>query len=48
MVHDMYLMKVKTPAESKGPWDYYNIVAKLPGEEVYAKLSESTCGFIKK
>ncbi len=48
MVHDMFLMKVKTPAESKTPWDYYNIVAKLPGEEVYTKLSESTCGFIKK
>ena len=35
MIHDMYLMQVKTPAESKGPWDYYKVVATLPGEEVY-------------
>jgi len=48
MVHDMYLMQVKTPAESKGPWDYYKVVATLPGEEVYTKLSESTCKLVKK
>ena len=48
MIHDMYLMQVKTPAESKGPWDYYKVVATLPGEEVYTKLSESTCKLVKK
>ena len=48
MVHDMFLMQVKTPAESKGPWDYYKVVATLPGEEVYTKLSESTCPLVKK
>ncbi|MFU1904534.1 ABC transporter substrate-binding protein [Bordetella avium] len=48
MVHDMYLMQVKTPAESKGPWDYYKVVATLPGDEVYTKLSESTCKLLKK
>ncbi|OZI51051.1 ABC transporter substrate-binding protein [Bordetella genomosp. 4] len=48
MVHEMYLMQVKTPAESKGPWDYYKVVAKLPGDEVYTKPSESTCKLIKK
>ncbi len=48
MVHDMYLMQVKTPAESKGPWDYYKVVATLPGDEVYTKLSESTCKLVKK
>ena len=31
MVHDMYLMQVKTPSESKEPWDYYKLVAKVPG-----------------
>ncbi|WP_313460527.1 ABC transporter substrate-binding protein, partial [Achromobacter sp.] len=35
MIHDMYLMQVKTPAESKAPWDYYKVVATLPGDEVY-------------
>lgn len=47
MIHDMYLMQVKTPTESKGPWDYYKIVATLPGEQVYTKLSESTCKLLK-
>ena len=48
MVHDMYLMQVKTPKESKGPWDYYKVVATLPGDDVYTKLSESTCKLVKK
>jgi len=48
MVHDMYLMQVKTPQESKGRWDYYKVVATLPGDEVYTKLSESTCKLVKK
>jgi len=48
MVHDMFLMQVKTPKESKGPWDYYKVVATLPGDDVYTKLSESTCKLIKK
>ncbi|KRC76203.1 Receptor family ligand binding region [compost metagenome] len=48
MIHDMYLMQVKSPAESKGPWDYYKVVATLPGDEVYTKLSESTCKLVKK
>ncbi|AOB30573.1 ABC transporter permease [Bordetella sp. H567] len=48
MIHDMYLMQVKTPKESKGPWDYYKVVATLPGDQVYTKLSESTCKLVKK
>jgi len=48
MVHDMFLMQVKTPKESKGRWDYYKVVATLPGDEVYTKLSESTCKLVKK
>ena len=48
MVHDMLLAQVKTPAESKGPWDYYKVVATLPGNNVFGSLAESTCAFIKK
>ncbi|WP_026640325.1 ABC transporter substrate-binding protein [Bordetella petrii] len=48
MVHEMYLMQVKTPQESKGPWDYYKVVAKLPGEDVFTQPEESTCKLIKK
>jgi len=43
MVHDMYLVKVKSPAESKGPWDYYEILRTIPGEEAFGTLEESTC-----
>ena len=48
MIYDMYLMQVKTPAESKGPWDYYKVVATLPGDEVYTTRAESRCPLIKK
>ena len=48
MVHDMFLMEVKKPSESKYPWDYYKQIAVLPGEEVFTKLSESTCKLVKK
>src|SRR5690606_33498734 len=43
VVHDMYLMQVKTPEESKGPWDYYKVVEKVPGDVAYGAESESTC-----
>lgn len=48
MVHNMYLMQVKTPSESKRPWDYYKLVKMLPGDEIYTPLAQSTCKFIKK
>lgn len=48
MVHDMYLAQVKTPAESKGPWDYYKILRTIPGDEAYQPLSESACPLVKK
>ncbi|WP_016834227.1 ABC transporter substrate-binding protein [Herbaspirillum lusitanum] len=48
LVHDMYLMQVKTPAESKKPWDYYNIRAVVPGDEAYPSLASGTCNFAKK
>ncbi|HEU4622237.1 MAG TPA: ABC transporter substrate-binding protein [Burkholderiaceae bacterium] len=46
--YDMYLMQVKSPAESKEPWDYYKVVQKIPADEAYTKLSESKCPLIKK
>ena len=42
-VHDMYLMQVKSEAESKEPWDYYKVVAKLKGDEVFTTKEESRC-----
>ena len=48
MVHDMYLVQVKTPAESKGEWDLYKIVRTIPGEEAYRPLAESKCKLVTK
>ena len=42
-VHDMYLMQVKSPAESTMPWDYVKRVATMPGEEVFTTKAESRC-----
>ncbi len=48
MVHDMYLLQVKKPAESKTPWDYYHVRATIPAAEAFQPLSASSCPLIKK
>lgn len=47
MVHDMYLVRVKKPEQSKGPWDYYEIVQTVPGDQAFHPLSESKCRLVK-
>ena len=47
MVHDLRLYQVKTPAESHEPWDYFKLVATIPGEEAVTPLAESKCPLIK-
>jgi len=42
-IHSFYLFQVKTPAESKQPWDYYSLVKTFPGEEAYLKLDPAKC-----
>lgn len=46
MVHDMYLAEVKTPDESSGEWDLYNIVRTIPADEAFRPLSESKCKLV--
>lgn len=48
MVHDMYLVQVKAPSESKGPWDYYNVLRTIPGDAAFMPLSQSTCDLVNK
>jgi branched-chain amino acid transport system substrate-binding protein len=48
MVHDMYVAQVKTPAESKGPWDLVKYVRVIPGDKAFKPLSESECALVKK
>ena len=47
MVHDMYLAQVKTPEESSGEWDLYEILSTIPAEEAYRPLSESQCKLVQ-
>jgi branched-chain amino acid transport system substrate-binding protein len=48
MVHDMYLFEVKKPEESKERWDYYKLLATIPGDEAFQPLSASRCPLVKK
>jgi branched-chain amino acid transport system substrate-binding protein len=47
MVHDMYLMQVKTPDQSKEPWDYYNVVETIKGDAAFTTKAESKCALWK-
>ena len=44
MVHDLYLVQVKTPQESKGPWDFVKLVATVPPDQAFRPLDRSKCG----
>jgi len=46
MVHDMYLVEVKSPAESKGEWDLYKILATIPGDQAYRPLAAGGCPLV--
>jgi branched-chain amino acid transport system substrate-binding protein len=46
MEHDMYIMQVKKPDESKYPWDYYRLVQTMPGDEAFGTLAESACPLV--
>jgi len=48
MVHDMYLVQVKKPEESKTPWDYYHVRQVIPAAEAFTPLAQSECPLVKK
>ena len=48
MIHDMFLMQVKKPAEATKPWDYYKQLAMVPGAQAFTPLAESKCALLKK
>jgi branched-chain amino acid transport system substrate-binding protein len=43
LVHDMYFAQVKMPAESSRPWDYYKILATIPGDQAFRSMAEGGC-----
>ncbi|MCA1492746.1 ABC transporter substrate-binding protein [Sinorhizobium alkalisoli] len=47
MIHDMYLLEVKKPDEVKEPWDYFNVLATIPGKEAFIDPAESGCELVK-
>ena len=46
VIHDSYLFEVKTPAESKGPWDYYKLISTTPADKAFRPMSEGGCPLV--
>ncbi|MBU6483388.1 MAG: ABC transporter substrate-binding protein [Betaproteobacteria bacterium] len=46
-IHPAYLVQVKSPAESKYPWDYYKILATIPADEAFRPLKDGGCYLVK-
>ncbi|WEX11619.1 ABC transporter substrate-binding protein [Chelativorans sp. AA-79] len=46
MIKDMYLLEVKSPDESQEPWDYFKVLATIPGDEAYIDPAESGCPLV--
>jgi branched-chain amino acid transport system substrate-binding protein len=47
-IHPAYLVEVKKPAESKGPWDYYKIRSTIPADQAFRPLDQGDCPLVKK
>jgi len=47
-IHPAYLVEVKKPAESKGPWDYYKIRATIPADQAFRPVDQGDCPLVKK
>jgi branched-chain amino acid transport system substrate-binding protein len=47
LLHDMYFVQTKTPEESRGVWDYYKILATIPGEQAFRSMEEGGCPLAK-
>jgi len=46
-IHPAYLMEVKKPSESKGPWDYYKVKATIPADQAFRPLKDGECPLVK-
>lgn len=46
LVHDMYLVEVKPPEESRYPWDYYKVLSVIPGDKAFRPLAEGKCPLV--
>jgi branched-chain amino acid transport system substrate-binding protein len=48
LVRDMYLFRVKSPEQSKYKFDYYELLAAIPGEEAFRPMEQGGCPLLKK
>jgi branched-chain amino acid transport system substrate-binding protein len=48
MVHDLYLLEVKKPEESKYAWDYMKVLQTIPGDQAFPKLEDEGCPLVMK
>jgi hypothetical protein len=48
MVHDLYLVQIKSPSESKGSWDFVKLVATIPPDQAFRPLDRSKCSLVGK
>ena len=46
-IHPAYLVEVKTPSESKAPWDYYKVRATIPADQAFRPLKDGGCSLVK-
>ena len=46
VIHDSYLFEVKKPEKSKGPWDYYKLIATTPAEKAFRPMNEGGCPLV--
>src|SRR6187399_504752 len=47
-IHPAYLVEVKKPSESKGPWDYYKVRATIPADQAFRPMADGECPLVKK
>jgi branched-chain amino acid transport system substrate-binding protein len=45
-LHPMYLFEIKSPAESKGSWEYYKLLRTIPAEEAFRPLDQGKCPLV--
>jgi branched-chain amino acid transport system substrate-binding protein len=46
-IHPSYLYEVKKPGESKGPWDYYKLLATTPADQAFRPIDQGGCPLVK-
>ena len=47
VIHDLYLFEVKSPAQSKEPWDYYTLKRTVPAAEAFRPLNQGGCPLVQ-